>query len=134
MAQCASEVAALRARLRHEAEADLVRLALAIARRVIRRELAVDPGAVRGLVMAALEKLRGVDVLRVRCFPAHADSLKGFLAEEAGRGSLEVVADASLEPGGVVFETQRGNLDASASIQLQEIERGLADRLRTSAP
>jgi flagellar biosynthesis/type III secretory pathway protein FliH len=29
-----------------------------------------------------------------------------------------------------VFESARGNLDASIESQLQEIERGLADRLR----
>src|SRR3954453_18511300 len=37
------DLAALRSRLRREAEADTVKLAIAIARRVIRRELAVDP-------------------------------------------------------------------------------------------
>jgi flagellar biosynthesis/type III secretory pathway protein FliH len=41
-----------------------------------------------------------------------------------------VVADASREPGTVIFETARGNLDASVDAQLQEIERGLVDRLR----
>jgi len=30
----------------------------------------------------------------------------------------------------VLFETPRGNLDAGVESQLQEIERGLADRLR----
>ena len=32
--------------------------------------------------------------------------------------------------GAVIFETPRGNLDAGVESQLQEIERGLADRLR----
>src|SRR3982750_3470569 len=39
------ELATLRSRLRREAEADTVQLAIAVARRVIRRELAVDPEA-----------------------------------------------------------------------------------------
>src|SRR5450755_1398284 len=43
------EIANLRARLRREAEADVVQLALAIARRVLRREVSVDPDALRGL-------------------------------------------------------------------------------------
>jgi flagellar biosynthesis/type III secretory pathway protein FliH len=33
----------------------------------------------------------------------------------------------------VVFETERGNLDASVDAQLREIERGLADCLRRRA-
>jgi flagellar assembly protein FliH len=43
---------------------------------------------------------------------------------------VEVVADSSRSPGDVIFETERGYLDASVDSQLQEIERGLADRLR----
>ena len=38
--------------------------------------------------------------------------------------------DGSLQPGGVVFETNQGNLDASVDSQLAEIERGLADHMR----
>jgi flagellar biosynthesis/type III secretory pathway protein FliH len=45
-------------------------------------------------------------------------------------GQVEVLPDAAREPGSVIFETSRGNLDASVDTQLQEIERGLADRLR----
>jgi flagellar biosynthesis/type III secretory pathway protein FliH len=43
---------------------------------------------------------------------------------------VEVIADPSRAVGTVIFETQHGNLDASVESQLQEIERGLADRLR----
>ncbi len=41
-----------------------------------------------------------------------------------------MIADPSRQPGDVVFETERGNLDASVDSQLLEIERGLTDRLR----
>jgi flagellar biosynthesis/type III secretory pathway protein FliH len=44
-----------------------------------------------------------------------------------------VIPDPSRQPGDVVFETERGNLDVSVDSQLREIERGLADRLRKHA-
>ena len=47
-------------------------------------------------------------------------------------GYQEVLTDPSCDPGSVIFETERGNLDASIETQLQEIERGLTDRLRRS--
>ncbi|HEV2445726.1 MAG TPA: hypothetical protein VGS58_07380, partial [Candidatus Sulfopaludibacter sp.] len=62
--------------------------------------------------------------------PSHAAQLKGWLKSPDGGPAVEVVADASREPGDAIFETERGNLDASVDSQLQEIERGLADRLR----
>ena len=44
-------------RLRNEAERDTVKLAVAIARRILHREIAVDPEAVLGLVKAAFSKV-----------------------------------------------------------------------------
>ena len=129
LARSIQEVANLRARLRREAEADLVKLALAIARRVLRRELSADPDALRGVAMAALEKLAGQEISRVKVHPSHLATLKSCLQQVLSGGLVEVVADPSREVGSVIFETARGNLDASVDSQLREIERGLADRL-----
>jgi flagellar assembly protein FliH len=133
LAHSVGELSRLRAGLRKEAEADVVKLALAIARRVLRRELAVDPDALRGLVLAALEKLESQEINRVRIHPSQAALLAACLGKLAGGARVEVVADGAREPGDVVFETQRGNLDASVETQLQEVERGLADHLRRRA-
>ena len=130
LARSIDELGAMRPRLRKEAEADIVKLALAIARRVLRREIAVDPEALTGLVMAALAKLQDQEICRVRTHPSHAGLLAECLRKAVPASTVEVVADPAGEPGAVVFETQRGNLDASVETQLQEIERGLADRLR----
>jgi flagellar assembly protein FliH len=132
LARSIEEIGGLRARLRREAEADVVQLAMAIARRVLRRELAVDPEALRGLALAALEKLQTQEICRVRTHPSHVGLLSSVLREKTG-GAIEVLADPSREPGSVVFETARGNLDASVDSQLREIERGLTDRLRRTS-
>jgi len=130
LAQSVEEIASLRGRLRREAEADTVKLALAIARRVIRRELAVDPETLHGLVLAALEKLQAQEICRVRVHPGQVSAVAALLRKAAGGVTIEVVPDGSRDPGAVVFETERGNLDASVESQLGEIERGLADALR----
>jgi flagellar assembly protein FliH len=133
MARTIDELAGLRPRLRREAEADLVKLAIAIARRVIRRELAVDPDALHGLVRAALEKLQGQELSRVRVHASQVSAISALLRERPGGAAIEVAADPSGDPGAAVFETSRGNLDASVDSQLNEIERGLADTLRRQA-
>jgi flagellar assembly protein FliH len=127
------EIGGLRARLRAEAEADLIQLSLAIARRVIRRELAIDPEALHGLVLGALEKLQGQEISRVRVHPAHVALVTASLRLNSASAKVEVIADPSRAVGTVIFETQHGNLDASVESQLQEIERGLADRLRRNS-
>jgi flagellar assembly protein FliH len=107
----------------------MVRLSLAIARRILRREMSVDPEAMHGLVLGALEKLQSQEIHRVRVHPSRAAAVDACLRQNLPGTSVEVVADPSREPGTVIFETTRGNLDASVDCQLQEIERGLADRL-----
>jgi flagellar assembly protein FliH len=132
LARSIEELAALRPQLRRDAESDMLRLALAIARRVLRRELAVDPDALRGLALAALEKLNAIEIYRVRVHPSLASQLESLVAASRSRTALEVIADAGSAPGSIVFETARGNMDASIDTQLAEIERGLADRLGRS--
>jgi flagellar assembly protein FliH len=129
LARSIEEIGSLRGRLRAEAEADLIQLALAIARRVLRRELAIDPEALHGLVLGALEKLQGQEISRVRVHPAHVALVSVSLHQNSAAVKVEVVPDPSRALGTVIFETQRGNLDASVESQLQEIERGLTDRL-----
>ena len=133
MTQSIADLGQLRGRLRKQAEADVVKLSLAIAKRVLRREVAVDPDAMRGLVVAALEKLHSQEICRVRVSAAQAASIAAMLRQAAPHANIEVVSDGSLAPGGIVFETTQGNLEASVDSQLQEIERGLADHLRKQA-
>jgi flagellar assembly protein FliH len=112
-----------------QAESDLVRLAISIARRIVLRELSVDPETIAGIARVALDKLRMQETTRVRVHPEHKGPIQEFLAK-SGAAHIEVAGDPAQPRGGVIFETTRGNLDVSADTQLREIERGLTDRLR----
>lgn len=133
LAHTAESLASARARARREAEGDLLRLAVAIARRILHRELSVDPEAVAGLIRAALDKIQSQEIHRVRVHPDLEQPLRRALERLAAGRNIQVAADRSREFGDVIFETERGRLDASVETQLQEIGRGLADRLRGRA-
>jgi flagellar assembly protein FliH len=128
MAKVLADLAGSRIRMRREAEADLVQLSLSIARRVLRRELSVDPDAISALVKSALEKIQAREVTRVRIHPDQEHALRRCL-ERVKAGPLEIQVDSSLRAGDLLFETRRGDLDASMETQLAEIERGFADRM-----
>ncbi len=121
--------AELRTRMRRESEAELIELSVAIARRVLHRELTLDPEAVRGLVKAAFERIGSRELSRVRVHPAHSALMQSLVDKACPDRRVELVADPAMGPGDVVFETERGDLDASVDAQLEEIRRGLADRL-----
>jgi flagellar biosynthesis/type III secretory pathway protein FliH len=116
------ELARYKSALRAEAEAELVELAFAVAKRIVRREVSVDPTAVRALVASCMRDFPAVGVKRIL---VHPDDL-AMVREAAGTG-VEAVGDPGVARGGAVLETDQGRLDATIDSQLEEIALGLAD-------
>src|SRR5438270_8769940 len=74
LARSVQDLIDMRPRLRREAESDVVQLAIAIARRILHRELSVDPAAMRALVQVALERLDRQEIYRVHVHPGQFDA------------------------------------------------------------
>lgn len=129
LARSLNELAGMRDVIRGQATNDLVQLAVSIAARIIHREVAIDPDALTGLVTAAFAKLQSREIHRVRMHPAMEPMLRKCLEASGSPKNLVLLADTGLNPGDLFFETSQGALDASVDTQLNEIERGLIDKL-----
>lgn len=112
-----------------EAESSLVQLALAIARRVLHRELTVSPEALQGLVSVALERVRMQELLRIHVHSDKESAVRQALSALT-KLNIEIVTGDHLPQGCLQIETRQGCIDASVETQLAEIERGLADHLK----
>jgi flagellar assembly protein FliH len=130
LANSIASLAGARAKVRREAESDLVKLSISIARRLLHRELSIDPESVQALVRVAIEKLSISELVRVRVHPSQRELVAKVIDHCTAGRALEFIADPTLLPGDLVYETTRGALDARIDSQLDEIERGFADRLR----
>lgn len=113
--------------LRRQAEEDLVRLSIAIARRILHREVLVDSEALLGLTKAALSKVDQREIHAIRAHPDTLPLIERILQQSGNQRRMELRGDARLDRGSLFIETARGELDASVDTQLQEIERGFAD-------
>jgi len=125
-----AELSSLRARIRKEAESDLVKLSIAVARRVLHRELTLDPESISGIIRVALEKLESRELSQVRVHPDQEPAVRTALERLNEGRYIELKSDPSLQSGDLLFETNHGTVDASIEMQLREIERGFADRLK----
>ena len=73
-----TELTGARQCFRAEAEEATVGFAIAIARRVLHRELATGPDAILGLVKEAFHRCDARETHRLLLSPVHAQSVKGY--------------------------------------------------------
>jgi len=110
-------------------EHEVVRLALAVAARILRREAQMDPLLLTGAVRVALGQLSGSTQVRLRVPAAELD-----LWTEAIALVPNLPVKPTVEPGegmrlgDCAIETGLGSVDLGIRAQLSEIERGFFDR------
>ena len=124
-----ADLSGTRDAFRREAEEDVVRLALGVARRILHRELSIDPDALTGVIHVALSKFESRELHRVLVSPEDQPAIAAALQSLKLPKRVEVIGDPTLERGAALFETVKGTLDASVETQLDEIERGFLDVL-----
>jgi len=110
------------------AEPELVRLAMAIAERIVYDHVAIDPNVVLENVRHALTRLVGREVVTLRVNPADLEIIRQYRDSMASSNDVEhlrIVEDQRVDRGGVVVETDAGTIDAKVATQIREARRAL---------
>jgi flagellar assembly protein FliH len=111
-------------------EKEVVRLAAAIAARVIRRELRRQPDITLSLLQEALDLAAGSPNVRSHLNPEDYQALgaqvRTLIDAMSSLGEAEVIPDATVSRGGCRVETRFGTIDQQIESQLQRIEEELA--------
>jgi len=110
-------------------EKSAVHVAVAIAGRLIRRQVPRLPEITLTLVREALELAAGSSKLRIQLNPADHEALKpqvqALIKELSDLGAAELVADPRVSPGGCRVQTRFGTIDQQFETQLKRIEEEL---------
>ena len=116
----------------HAVEEEVVRLALAVAARILRREAQMDPLLLTGAVRVALGQLAATSEVRLRVPAREADLWKEAIALLPNLAVKPlVVAEEGMLLGDCAIESKVGTVDLGIRAQLSEIERGFFDRAVT---
>lgn len=112
--------------LEHRIAEDLVRLALTLARALVRESLKVHPEVIEAIVR---ETVRDVppfgQTMRLKLHPDDAALIDAHLAKELG-AEWCVVADASITRGGCRVETANCEIDATIESRWTKLAHALA--------
>jgi flagellar assembly protein FliH len=111
-------------------------LAVEIARRVIQREVSVDRTFIAGVVEDALHQVSGHERILLYVNPEDLAAVEALRPDWAAScsGSVTVLADPSVDPGGCLVESVEGLVDARVATKLEEIRERLREVIRNGSP
>jgi len=112
--------------LRERSEKMIPALAIAIAEKIIRKQISVSNDIIIAQVRDAVRRVVGVEKVRVRVNPADEIILRehrsALLQEVDSVQDIIIESDEKIEQGGCILESDMGNVDARLTTQLSQIE------------
>lgn len=112
-----------------DSEGQIISLALAIAKKVIQREIMLDPKATADLIRSALKKVSHRKDFFIKVSPVDLDTLKAqesYIRQDLLQAqTFQIISDSRVEAGSCLIETEAGTVEASIAAQLAFIEEQL---------
>jgi flagellar assembly protein FliH len=118
------EIASLRVGMMRKTERELVRLAVAMAERIVRKEVQIDRELLAKMAHVAIERLGESVVATIHLNPVDHEALSARRDASLGQ-AVQLVADPAVEPGGCLVRSAFGVIDAGIDTQVREVARAL---------
>jgi len=106
-------------------EKELVDAAIDIAKEVLASEISADSSKIAAnLAKALIEDVKGAMKIKIKANPEDCDYLKENIGTN---GVLEVVADNAISKGGIIIESDAGNVDGTVMTRYKAIKRNILE-------
>jgi len=110
-------------------EEQIVKLALAIAEKIINQEVATSKEVILGVLKGVLKNISETEGMKIRLNPQDfrhiMEARKDFLRSIDGVRNVVFEEDVSIKRGGAVVETMFGEVDARLESQINEIKEAM---------
>jgi flagellar assembly protein FliH len=116
-------------------ETELTRLALAIAKHLVRRELKIDPTQIIGIIRHSLSLLPlAARNIRIHLHPDDAAIVRERLARATGEQEWQLAEDPLMARGGCRLTTDNSSVDARFESSIAAVMSGLLGDDRSERP
>jgi flagellar biosynthesis/type III secretory pathway protein FliH len=119
------EIGRMKASLYAKVEREVAKLSIAVAQKIVHREIQIDKDIIHSLVHVALTHVMKKTPVVVHVNPADYEYLSTRQADlsQAESRNVSLVSDKSIERGGCLIETDSGDIDARLEEKFREVER-----------
>lgn len=120
------ELGRLKEQIYTETEQEMVRLSVAIARKITRSELRAGSYRIEETIRAAMRLLVDTSHVRIRISPEDMEDVSRLvpsLAVDTKAGRIEIMEDHAVHRGGCLLQTGFGNVNATIEDQIAMVEK-----------
>lgn len=125
------EIAHLRLSLVEKHNKQILEMIFLIIEKIIHRSIQISPDILLETIKAASVHLMETDEIHLRLHPSDFEyirEIETILSKKlSGKKSFHIVEDSSLERGGVIIETEFGEIDASIRSQIDRVKEAVLD-------
>ncbi len=120
------ELSMQRREIYEKSEGELLELVMAVAMRVIHKEISLSPDVILSVIRAAMKNVLSQDKITIRVNPADLDiavaAKPDFKDLVDDINNISFKGDESISCGGCIIETEHRTIDARIEQQIKEIE------------
>jgi flagellar assembly protein FliH len=118
------EIGRMKSSLYAQVELEVAKLAIEVAKKIIYREIQVDPNIIQTLIRVTLANVAAKNPVTVRVNPIDFNYISERQAEQSQTEArnISIVPDKSIERGGCLVETDCGDIDARLEEKFREVE------------
>jgi flagellar assembly protein FliH len=114
-------------------EADMVRLVMAMVKKVIAGELKTNPDIIINILQEAIDFLDRPDNITVYVNPQELENIlevmnKGYLTDIGSNNiNMDIKADGRISPGGCLLESDAGSVDAQLETRIVSVNNAIQE-------
>jgi len=118
----------------HTVENNVITLALAVAQKIIDKELAVNPNVVRATVAKALQRIDEETNVIIQVNPEDKETIEKYWDEitKSNISGWKLEAKSDIGRGGCVIKSANETIDATIESQMRLVEQVLADSIKST--
>jgi len=125
------EIASMRTSIIEKHQDQILEIIFLITEKIIHRSIQVSPDIILDTVRAASNHLMETDDIRLRLHPSDFEyirEIETIIAKSlSGKRQVHVIEDTSIDRGGVIIDTEFGEIDATIRSQIEHIHDILSE-------
>ena len=126
-----TEIAQMRLSLVENHQKELMEMVFLIAEKIIHRSIQASPDILLDMVRAASMHLMETDEIHLRLHPSDFEYIReievALSGKLSGKKGFHIVEDNTIERGGVIIETEFGEIDATIRSQIEHMKEAVFD-------